>query len=133
MAWGIVTNKPSRFTDPLIAQMDLTPAPAAVICPDHVCNTKPDPEALLLACRQMDIDPGQCVYVGDHPRDIEAGQRAGMPTVAVAWGYFDADERIDIEYLDEGTIDALIAEGGIEDAKTLSAWMLYKARGARHA
>ena len=45
----------------------------------------------------------------------------------------DDDERIEIEYLDEGVVDSLIAQGKIKDAKTLSAWMLYKARGTQGA
>jgi len=44
----------------------------------------------------------------------------------------DEDERIEIEYLEEGAVDSLIAQGKIEDAKTLSAWMLYKVRGTQH-
>ncbi len=84
-AWGIVTNKPERYTTPLLQALDLHPG--AVICPDHVQQSKPDPEGLLLACRQLGCSAPSSLYVGDHERDIEAGRRAGMRTIAVTWGY----------------------------------------------
>ncbi|WP_315982695.1 HAD-IA family hydrolase [Aliamphritea spongicola] len=55
---------------------------------------KPDPEGLLLACQQLNCEPQHCVYVGDHIRDIEAGNRAGMLTIAAAYGYINDDEDI---------------------------------------
>ena len=85
--WGIVTNKPELYTTPLLTALALQQRAAAVICPEHVRNSKPDPEPLLLACQQLDCPPQQAVYVGDHARDIEAGRRAGMPTIAASYGY----------------------------------------------
>ncbi len=85
--WGIVTNKPVRFTAPLIQALNLSDRCAVVICPDDVRERKPHPEALQLAARRLGIKPAMSVYVGDHQRDIEAGQRAGMTTVAAGWGY----------------------------------------------
>lgn len=85
--WGIVTNKPSRFTDPLLEQLSIQPAPKSVICPDHVAITKPDPEGVLLACKQIGADPKTTVYLGDHLRDIDAGKNAGMKTIACGYGY----------------------------------------------
>ncbi len=91
--WGIVTNKPERFSRPLMDVLQLNPA--VLICPDHVTHTKPDPEPLLLACQQLDCDPQKTVYVGDHQRDIEAGLRANMTTIIAEWGYFDEHEEIE--------------------------------------
>ncbi|HLS98243.1 MAG TPA: HAD-IA family hydrolase [Porticoccaceae bacterium] len=90
--WGIVTNKPAQYTDAIVARLPWPSPPATVICPDHVTRTKPDPEPVLLACRQLDLAPGRAIYVGDHLRDIEAGRGAGTATVAAAYGYLDADE-----------------------------------------
>lgn len=90
--WGVVTNKPFRFSEPLMAGLGLAHRCGPVICPDHVANRKPDPEGLLLAARQLGVDPTQCIYVGDHDRDIAAGRNAGMTTVAVLFGYIDAHE-----------------------------------------
>ncbi len=88
--WGIVTNKPSRFTNPIVEQLQLNPA--VVICPDHVQNTKPDPEPLFLACEKLGCNASDTVYIGDHLRDIECGRDAGSITIATAYGYIAADD-----------------------------------------
>ena len=86
MAWGIVTNKPARFTDPLVPLIGLAHA-GCVISGDTTPHAKPHPAPLLEAARRLDIDPTHCWYVGDDQRDIEAGRAAGMVTVACNWGY----------------------------------------------
>lgn len=85
--WGIVTNKPERFSVVLLQQLALDKRCAVLICPDHVSQSKPHPEPLLLACERLGLAPQNTVYIGDHPRDIEAGKAAGMPTIAAAYGY----------------------------------------------
>ncbi len=87
--WGIVTNKPSRFTVPLLRGLKLDQRCAVTICPDHVQNKKPHPEPLLTACDWISSDPVNTIYVGDHVRDIEAGKAAGNFTIAAAWGYLE--------------------------------------------
>jgi len=90
--WGIVTNKPQALTEPLLEQLGIAELPACVISGDSLPQRKPDPAQLLLAAQQLGLAPDQCVYVGDARRDIEAGQAAGMPTVAAAYGYIRAQE-----------------------------------------
>ncbi|TWI65279.1 phosphoglycolate phosphatase [Pseudoduganella lurida] len=91
MAWGIVTNKPARFTDPLMPLIGLDHA-ACVISGDTMAHPKPHPAPLLEAARRLGLAPEQCWYVGDDLRDIQAGRAAGMPTVACQWGYCGATE-----------------------------------------
>ena len=86
LAWGIVTNKPSRFTDPLIPQIGLAHA-GCVVSGDTTGFSKPHPAPLLEGARRLGIAPEHCWYVGDDQRDVEAGRAAGMVTVACAWGY----------------------------------------------
>ncbi|MDB5841469.1 MAG: phosphoglycolate phosphatase [Herminiimonas sp.] len=86
LLWGIVTNKASRFTDPLVPLIGLQRA-GCVISGDTTAHSKPHPAPLLEAARRIGVAPGDCWYVGDDLRDIQAGQAAGMPTVAAAWGY----------------------------------------------
>ena len=86
MTWGIVTNKPARFTDPLVPQIGLAHA-GCVISGDTTPHAKPHPAPLLEAARRLELDPAHCWYVGDDLRDIEAGRAAGMITVACGWGY----------------------------------------------
>ena len=92
LPWGVVTNKPERFTGPVLAGLGLLDRAVAVICPDHVRERKPDPEGLLMAAAAANADPARCLYVGDHLRDIQAGINAGMLTATAAFGYVDPDD-----------------------------------------
>jgi 2-phosphoglycolate phosphatase len=91
MAWGIVTNKPARFTDPLIPQIGLAHA-GCIVSGDTTPHAKPHPAPLLEAARRLGVAAEHCWYVGDDLRDVEAGHAAGMVTVACAWGYCGAIE-----------------------------------------
>lgn len=91
IGWGIVTNKASRFTTPLIPLLKLDHA-ATVISGDTTEHAKPHPAPLLEAARRLDISPKKCWYVGDDLRDIEAARAAGMMSIAAAWGYCGATE-----------------------------------------
>jgi 2-phosphoglycolate phosphatase len=86
IAWGVVTNKASRFTDALVPKIGLGHA-ACVISGDTTPHPKPHPAPLLEAAHRLQLQPGECWYVGDDLRDIQAGKAAGMATVAAAWGY----------------------------------------------
>ena len=91
LRWGIVTNKPARFTDPLVPQIGLTLA-ACVVSGDTTPHPKPHPAPLLEAAARLGLAPEECWYVGDDLRDIQAGHAAGMRTVACQWGYCGAME-----------------------------------------
>lgn len=95
IAWGIVTNKPERFTTPLLVTLGLTDRACSVICPDHVQQRKPHPEGLLIAASQAGVDARDCLYVGDHERDIAAGRNASMATAAARYGYITAGDNPD--------------------------------------
>ncbi len=92
--WGIVTNKRARFTDPLIAALDLHHRACCVISGDSAPRPKPAPDPLLLACEVSGIEPARCIYVGDDLRDIQSGRAAGMLTVAAAYGYLGLDSPV---------------------------------------
>jgi 2-phosphoglycolate phosphatase len=85
--WGVVTNKSSRFTDPLTSAMPLFQSAGAIVSGNTTPHAKPHPEPLFEAARRMSVDPTRCVYVGDDERDIVAGLAAGMGTVAATYGY----------------------------------------------
>ncbi|WOD10141.1 HAD-IA family hydrolase [Pseudomonas sp. NyZ704] len=92
MPWGVVTNKLSRFSIPLLAAMGLADRCHALVCPDQISHGKPHPEPLLKACVQMGVEPRHSVYIGDHLRDILAGKAADMPTIAALYGYIPPGE-----------------------------------------
>jgi N-acetyl-D-muramate 6-phosphate phosphatase len=95
MPWGIVTNKATRFSDPLVRALGLLARAGTLVCGDSTPHAKPHPEPLLEAARRMRVEAGACVYVGDDLRDVQAGKAAGMTTVAVAWGYLGLGESIE--------------------------------------
>ena len=92
IAWGIVTNKRTRFTERLIASMPLTQPIPVVVSGDTLEYAKPDPAPLLYACDQLQVNPARSVYIGDAPTDVTAAHAAGMHAVVAAWGYIAADD-----------------------------------------
>jgi len=91
--WGVVTNKPRRFTQPLLENIGLLSRAACVVSGDDAARPKPHPDTLFLACEQAGVKPEKCWYVGDAERDIQAGKAAGMQTVVALYGYLGVDDR----------------------------------------
>jgi phosphoglycolate phosphatase len=87
LAWGIVTNKLARFTDPLVEALGLTSRAGCVISGDTCARAKPHPDPLLEAAGRVGVKASACIYVGDDERDIRAGRAAGMRAVAARYGY----------------------------------------------
>lgn len=90
LAWGVVTNKAARFTEPLTRAMPLFATAGAVVSGDTTPHAKPHPAPLFEAAARLNIAPEHCIYVGDDERDIAAGLAAGMGTVAAMYGYLGA-------------------------------------------
>ncbi len=95
LLWGVVTNKPLRFAEPIMQQLNLAARSAVLICPDHVSKSKPDPEPMVLACSKLGLDPASVLFVGDDLRDIESGRAAGSKTAAVRYGYVHPEDNPD--------------------------------------
>lgn len=92
LRWGIVTNKPDRLSRALLSALRLETRCAALVSGDSLAQRKPDPEPVLHACALAGVRAGQCVYVGDDLRDIQAGRRAGALAVAAGWGYLNGED-----------------------------------------
>lgn len=93
--WGIVTNKPDWLTQPLLEALDLTKRTACVVSGDSLPQRKPLPEPLLHACNLIGTSPTYSLYIGDDPRDIHAGNAAGMYTCVACYGYIDPGMEVD--------------------------------------
>jgi N-acetyl-D-muramate 6-phosphate phosphatase len=93
LQWGIVTNKPRRFTLPIVDALGLTDRAAAVISGDDAPQPKPSPQTLLLACERMQLQPQKAIYLGDAERDVQAGSAAGMTTLVALFGYLSAEDQ----------------------------------------
>jgi len=90
--WGVVTNKPESLTHPLLDALGLSSRSACIVSGDSLSVRKPDPAPLLLGCDIAGVDAYRAIYVGDAERDIEAGLRAGMATIAAGYGYITEDD-----------------------------------------
>jgi N-acetyl-D-muramate 6-phosphate phosphatase len=89
---GIVTNKAAWLTEPLLAELGLRARFACVVSGDTLVERKPHPRPLLHAAALAEVDPGDCIYVGDAERDVQAAHAAAMPALVANYGYLRADE-----------------------------------------
>lgn len=87
LLWGVVTNKHTRFTEPLLESLGLAQRAACVISGDTCARAKPHPDPLLEAARRLEAPASHCMYVGDDERDMQAGRDAGMRPVVALYGY----------------------------------------------
>ncbi|UNK57608.1 phosphoglycolate phosphatase [Pseudoxanthomonas daejeonensis] len=85
--WGIITNKAEYLARDVVAGLEWQSRCAVLVGGDTFAEKKPHPLPLLEAARQLGVDPRDCVYVGDDERDVVAARAAGMPSIAVTWGY----------------------------------------------
>ncbi len=91
LPWGIVTNKPHRYTVPLMEQLGYATRAACLVSGDTCPQAKPHPTPLLHAAELIGIEPGRCLYLGDDLRDMQAANGAGMPGIIASYGYLTPD------------------------------------------
>jgi len=87
-----VTNKPARFTEPLLARAGLARLLDLAVSGDTLPVKKPDPEPLLHAARSLGVAVARSVMVGDSVTDLGAARNAGMPAVCVSFGYHGGED-----------------------------------------
>ncbi|WP_184040842.1 phosphoglycolate phosphatase [Chitinivorax tropicus] len=93
LKWGIVTNKPMRFTDRLVPALPWAIPPGVVVSGDTVGVPKPDPAPMLHAANTLGVPPETCLYLGDAERDVAAARAAGMRAIIASYGYIaDTDQ-----------------------------------------
>lgn len=85
--WGIVTNKPARFTYDILKALKLEHRAACIICGDSLSRRKPDPDQILHACELLQKKPENCLYIGDTETDAKASRAAGTKIVIALYGY----------------------------------------------
>lgn len=93
--WGVVTNKFSNFTIPIMKKLGLHDRACVIISGDETGKLKPHPDNMLVALHKMHALPQETPYVGDDIRDSKAAQTLGMPFAAAAWGYLRQEFPID--------------------------------------
>ncbi len=91
IVWGIVTNKPQRFTLPLLQALGYAQRAGCVISGDTCAHAKPHPEPMQLACATIKIPAADCLYLGDDQRDMQAANAVQMRGIIANYGYVSAD------------------------------------------
>ncbi|MFK8067068.1 MAG: HAD-IA family hydrolase [Gammaproteobacteria bacterium] len=92
LSWGIVTNKPERFTLPLMEALKITDRTNCIVSGDTTAHSKPHPEPLLYAAKLLGLAPYECLYIGDAERDIQAARNAGMKSLIALFGYIGMED-----------------------------------------
>jgi HAD superfamily hydrolase (TIGR01509 family) len=90
---GLVTSGDRQRVTSQLREFRLTRLFGARVCGGDTARKKPHPEPLLTALQEMKLDPGECVYVGDTPEDLEMARAAGVRAIAVL-GPFPTEERL---------------------------------------
>ena len=102
---GCITNKAEQFTLPLLEQLTIRDYFDIIISGDSLPEKKPHPLPLLHAATQLGVIPQQTLMVGDSKSDVQAARAAGMPMIAVSYGYNHGEDIRD--YLPDAVIDEL--------------------------
>ncbi len=89
---AILSNKPDDFTLEMSARYLGRWEFAAVAGARDGMPKKPDPAAALAIARDMDVHPGEFVYLGDTGTDMKTAVAAGMYPLGVLWGFRGAEE-----------------------------------------
>ena len=95
LPWGIVTNKPHRFTVPLMQALGYAERAACLVSGDTCAHAKPHPMPMLHAAQAIRVAPEHCLYLGDDKRDMEAANAANMRGIIAAYGYIDPQAALD--------------------------------------
>ena len=103
---GIVTNKPTVFTLPLLERTGLAPFIQTVICGDTCASRKPDPDPMLLACERLACKPPQTLVIGDSINDALSARAAGCQVLAVPYGYNEGQPVTDLPV--DGIVQTLV-------------------------
>ena len=91
VALGVVTAKRHALAWHGLEITGAAPYLACLVGPEDCEVSKPDPAPVLKGVELLGLRPSECLYVGDSPFDMQAGNAAGCPTVAVLWGMFGED------------------------------------------
>ncbi len=101
---AVVTNKPVRFSVPLLDGMGLSGFFDLLVGGDTCSRRKPDPEPMRHACEKLGVPVNRAVAIGDSINDAVSARSAGCLALAVPYGY---NEGQDVRSLE---VDAIVAD-----------------------
>jgi len=83
---AVASNRPTKFSHIILKHLKIKNNFDYILCGDKVDKAKPHPEILHRILKKLSVKPAEALYVGDMTVDVEAGNRAGVKTVAVLTG-----------------------------------------------
>lgn len=92
---AVLSNKPHERTLDVVDKIFGKDIFDMIIGYKNEQTKKPNPYGALLIAKQFDVEPKECVYIGDTDTDMQTGINAGMYTVGVTWGFREKQELID--------------------------------------
>ena len=84
---GVCTNKLEGLSVQLLDALKLSPYFGAVVGPDTLGIAKPDPRPFREAVSRLGLVAPRALMVGDSETDILTARNAGVPVIAVPFGY----------------------------------------------
>ncbi|MBX3020253.1 MAG: HAD family hydrolase [Bdellovibrionales bacterium] len=82
---AVVTGRHARDLDVVLRPHKISDYFTALVADNHLPNSKPAPDGILLALKQMGMQAAQICYVGDSVMDMQAAHRAGSVAIAALW------------------------------------------------
>jgi phosphoglycolate phosphatase-like HAD superfamily hydrolase len=89
---SIVSARGQHSTERFLDQFELRQFFQCIATAQTCQHTKPYPDPILWAARQMGLPPEACLMIGDTTVDVRAGKAAGAQTTAVLCGFGDEAE-----------------------------------------
>ena len=86
----LATNKSTPEAEKILDHLGIDGYFDLIVGYDDVPSPKPSPDMILLALDAMGVEPNEAVLVEDSPTGLPAGKGAGVFTVAVATGFYEA-------------------------------------------
>lgn len=83
---AVISNKQDKFVKTIISKL-FDKKLFSVVMGQGALPAKPDPSSTLLACKQMGVKPGNCIFVGDSDVDMKTAKNAEIKAIGVSWGY----------------------------------------------
>ncbi len=96
---AIISNKKEDLSRDLLEKLDLLKHFELIIGSDTASERKPSAVPVIYALAKFNIGPHEAVIVGDSNYDIEAGEKAGVKTIAVTYGYRERRYLLDADHI----------------------------------
>ena len=121
LALGVCTNKPTRFTQPLLVRYNMAKYFSVIVCGDTTARKKPAPDMIEYAAKHWQASVSSLLMIGDSGNDTAAARAAGCPVWVVPYGYNEgrAVQELDCDGIVSGLDEAALRlRGGPSIAST---------------